>query len=96
MLNVINGVVLLPKGDDPISNEIPLGCGTGTPGRFLEKLAPRVLAKLMTQDAETSIAIAEALGGFVRRQVLDEKSAQSFVLAMGRAGRLQEDLREIC
>ena len=48
----------------------------------------------MTEDAKAAIAIAEALSDLLRRQMIDEESAQGLVLAMRGRGRLEENLGE--
>jgi hypothetical protein len=50
----------------------------------------------MTEDAETAVAIAEALGGLLGGEFVDEKSAQGLVLAVGGIARLEEELGEVC
>jgi hypothetical protein len=44
----------------------------------------RIVAELMTQDAEGAGRIAEAQGGFRRRELVDEVGAEGFVLAVQR------------
>jgi len=47
-----------------------------------EKLPVRILAKLVTEDAETAGRITKTQGGFPGGQSLDEISAEGFVLTM--------------
>ena len=50
----------------------------------------------MTEDAEAAIAVSEALGGLLGGDLIDEESAQSFVLAVCGTRREEEDLGEVC
>ena len=50
----------------------------------------------MTENAKTAVAVAEAPGSFLGRQVIDEESAKRLVLAVSGVGRVQEDLDEVC
>ena len=72
-----------------------LGSGFGAFGRREEELAVGILAELVDQDAKTPRSIATTAGGLGRREALDEKGAQGFVLAVGRVLRLEEEAGEI-
>ncbi|HWZ25401.1 MAG TPA: hypothetical protein VN037_08990 [Verrucomicrobiae bacterium] len=50
----------------------------------------------MTKDAKAAVGIAKALGDLPSRQMFDEESTESLVLAVQGAGRLEKDLGEIC
>ena len=50
----------------------------------------------MAQDPETAVAVTKTSGRFLRRHMVDEEGAKGFVLAVGRIGRFEEGLGEIC
>jgi hypothetical protein len=57
-----------------------------------EKERPaRILAKLVTEDAEAPRRIAEATRGLSREETVNEISPEGFVLAMRGLGWLQEE-----
>jgi hypothetical protein len=95
-MNVVYGVVLLAESDDAIAHGIALGSAARTLEGGQKELAPGVLAEVMTEDTETTVAVAEALGGLLGRKFIDEESAQGLVLSGGGISRLEEDLGEVC
>jgi len=50
---------------------------------------------LVNQDAKASCRVAEAPGGLLGEELLDEEGAQGFVLALGGIGGPEEDLSGI-
>ena len=50
----------------------------------------------MAEDAEAAVGVAEAFGGLLGGQVIDEESAEGFVLAVCGTGRDEERAGEAC
>ena len=95
-MNVVHGVVLLAERDDAIAHGISLGSAARALGGGLKEVAAGVLPEVMTEDAETTVAIAEALGSLLGGEFVDEESAQGLVLAVGGIGRVEEEPGEVC
>jgi len=86
-MNVIDGVVLFSESNDALSDGVPFGGAVRASLRCLEKLPFRMLAKFMAQDTEAAVGVAEVFGCLLRGQVIDEKSAEGFVLTVSGIGR---------
>lgn len=50
------------------------------------------MSELVNQDAKAPRRVAEAAGGLLGGELVDEEGAQGFVLAVSRVGGLEEDL----
>ena len=95
-LNVVDGKVLLARLDDTVADGIGFGGLLRALGWRQEKRPGRVLAKVVGQNAETALGVAETTGGFFGGEFIDEESAEGFVLAVGGVSGLQENFRQIC
>jgi len=89
-------MILLAQRDDAFPGSIGLWCAARPFRGCLKKHTFGILAELMTENAKTAVAVAEAPGSFLGRQVIDEESAKRLVLAVSGVGRVQEDLDEVC
>ena len=90
--DVIDGEVLLAGLDNLLRAGVGLGGVLGAFGRGQEEGAVGVLAEVVDQDAEAARGIAEAAGGLLGGESVDEEGAQGFVLAVGGVGGLEESL----
>ena len=83
-LHVVDREVALAQGHGRLADAV----AGGSRARAALNLAEEggallgVMAELMAQDAEGAGRIAEALGGFGRRELFDEESAQGLVLPL--------------
>ena len=93
--DVVDGEVLLAKGDDAIAEGIGFGCRARSFGRCEEEVASRVLAKLVDEDSEAPRGIAEAARDLDTGEFLNEEGAQGLVLAVRGVGWLEEDLGKV-
>ena len=50
----------------------------------------------MAQDSEAAVAVAEALGSGLGGQVIDEESAEGFVLTVSGTGRYEKRTGQYC
>ena len=55
--------------------------------RCLEKLSFRILAEFMAQDTKAAVGVTEAFGRVLCGPVIDEESAEGFVLTVSGIGR---------
>jgi hypothetical protein len=64
-------------------------------GDISEEVLPfcGVVTELMAEDAESSCGIAEATSDGVRRELLDEEAAESFVVFVPGLLRVKEEAR---
>ena len=83
-LNVIDGEVPFPHGDDQFPERIAdrSRCRSLEDGRKEPGTEVRIVAELMTEDPKGPGGIAEATGDFDRTELIDEVSAQGFVLPL--------------
>jgi hypothetical protein len=93
--DVVDGEVLLAKGDDAITQRVGFRSRTRPFGRREEEVASRVLAKLVHEDAEASRGITEAARNFDTGEFLNEERAQRLVLAVGSIAWLEENLTDV-
>jgi hypothetical protein len=94
--DVVDREVLFAGFNDLVTPGIGLGGTAWAFGRGQKERAEGVLSELMDQHAEAALGVAEAASGFLRRDGFDEEGPESFVLAMSRVGRLEEDLAGVC
>ena len=88
--DVIDGEVLLSQGEDLLeARRIPLA-GMGLPAIVDEESPLGILAEAVDEDAEATGTVAEAPGGVLRGQALDDEGAEGLVVAMGGVGGLEE------
>lgn len=93
-LNVIDGEVPFPHGDDQFPERIAdrsrcwsLAARRKEPGTEVE-----IVAELMTEDPKGPVGIAEATGDFGRTELIDEVSTQGFVLPLEGRFRGEEEV----
>src|SRR5204862_6610416 len=94
-LDVINGKVLLAGPNNLFAQGIGFGSLLRAFSRGEEERPGGILSKLMNQDAKAPRRIAEAAGGLLGGELLDEEGAQGFVLAVCGVGWPEEDLSEV-
>jgi hypothetical protein len=93
--DVVDGEVLLAKGDDVIAEGIGFRRRARSFGRYEEEVASRVLAKLVDEDAEAPWGIAKAARDLDTGEFVNEEGAQGLVLAVRGVGWLEEDLARV-
>jgi hypothetical protein len=94
-LHVIDREIAFTHSNRQITDAIAGGRGLRAALRLTEEGGAflRVMAELITQDAEGTWGIAEAAGHVGGRLLFDEVSTQGFVLALqGELGRQEEVL----
>ena len=89
-LDVIDGKILLAHGEDELADGVLLGLAAGTGFEVAEEIGLGA-AEVVAENAEGAVSIAELLGGLLRRDTVDEKGAESLVLAVGGGGGLEEE-----
>ena len=95
LIYVVDREVLLPQGDDFLSEGIGLWSGVRALLGREEEISFGVEAELMAQDAEAPGGVAEAFGGFGGGEVIDEVGSKSLVLPVGRVFGREENKGEI-
>lgn len=93
--DVVDGEVLFPQLNDLLAGAVLLRGLFGSLGGWEEEGPVRILAKLMTQNAEAGRGIAEAGRCLCRGQLVNEVGPERFVLPMGNVAGLQEEGCEI-
>ena len=87
LMNVIDGVVLFSESQDALSDGVAFGGAVRASLRCLEKLSFRILAEFMAQDTKAAVGVTEAFGRVLCGPVIDEESAEGFVLTVSGIGR---------
>src|SRR5690349_18900584 len=95
-VELLKGIVLFAQSHDALSNRVAFGGVARALGRALKERSLRILAEFMAEDAEAAIAVAEAFGGFLGGDAIDEESAEGFVLAVRGIGRDAERAGGVC
>ena len=92
-LNIVDGKVFLSHGDCQLAYTVTGRSGLGAMFDVLEKGCAffRVMAKLVTEDAESSGGISEALSNGERGKFFDKEAAQGFILFVKRLFGLEEE-----
>ena len=93
--DVVNGEVLFAGLDNLEAPGVGFGGALRSFGRRQKERAIGVLAELAGQDAETARRIAEAAGGFLGRESVDEESAEGLILAVGGVGGREKSLGQV-
>jgi hypothetical protein len=90
-LNVIDGEVAFPHGDDQIPERIAdrSRCRSLKDGRKEPGAEVEIVAELMAEDPKGPMGIAEATGDFDRTELIDEVGAEGFVLPL--EGRFRDE-----
>jgi hypothetical protein len=96
LVDVVDGKVLFPEGNDLLAQRIGLSGGTWTLLRVKEEHAFRVEPELVAEHTETAGSVAEPAGSFSGPGVLDEVGSKSFVLSVGSVLGGKEGLGQIC
>ena len=91
--DVINGLVLLAKLDDPLSNRV-VELGTRA-RRFEEEWATGLLAEIVDQLMEAADRVAEASRDHRPGDLIDEVSSQGFVLPVRGVFRMEKERSQI-
>jgi hypothetical protein len=81
-LNIVDGEIFFPHGDRQVSHAIADRSILWAVGDIIEEVFPfcGVVTELVAEDAESPWGIAESTSDGVRREILDEEAAESFVV----------------
>ena len=91
--DLVGGELLGAQGEDAAAEGGPGIVGGGGPGRargWQEEGALGMAAEVGEQVTQGAGGVAEALGGFGERELVDEEGAEGFVAAVIGVGGLQE------
>lgn len=94
--DLVDRVVALSEGYDLSLGAALVGLAAGTRARCCKEFGELAAAEGMAQDAEGAGRVAEAPGDFGGRLLVEEVSAQGFVLALPGGGGLGEEALAVC
>ena len=89
-------MVLFAQGEDERAGGGLFGLEAGAGMGGLEKGWLRVVAEVVTEDAESPWRVAKGLGDGLGRMSFDIKSAEGLVLTLFGQGRFEEEAVGIC
>jgi hypothetical protein len=93
-LNVLDGEVPFPQGDDQFPERIAdrSRCRSLENGREEPGAEVGIVAELMTEDPKGPVGRAESTGDFDRTELIDQGGAQGFVLSLEGRFRGEEEV----
>jgi hypothetical protein len=95
--DVVDGQVVFPQGDDPLTDGILLGLGLGTPDDIPEELPIHFVAEPKDENSKGTWLVAETASDLARGKVLNEVGSKGLVLPVSGMVRFEEEgVFEVC